>query len=267
MTRSETAEIRLYLNGHLQFSSADEYRYHEALVHPALALAQKKDLKALVLGGGDGMAVRELLRSPDITSVTLVDLDPAITSLFTSRDFAAKLNGHALTDERVTIENADAMTWLLEHRDVSYDIAIVDFPDPSSYSVGKLYTITFYKELLAHLAPDGVPAVQSTSPMFARRSFWSIEKTMREAGSFTMPYHAHVPSFGEWGYVLASKKPMTVPTEIRPGVTGLRYLSGSLLPSLFVFPRDMDRLADVPVQRLNDQALIRLYDDELGDLD
>jgi spermidine synthase len=103
--------------------------------------------------------------------------------------------------------------------------------------------------------------------MLARKSFWSIERTLREAGSYTMPYHAHVPSFGEWGYVLASKRPVTVPDSIRAGTSGLRYLSDALLPSLFVFPKDMEQIADVPVQRLNDQALIRLYDDELGVFD
>ena len=155
----------------------------------------------------------------------------------------------------------------MSHRQETYDIVVVDFPDPSSYSVGKLYTVAFYRELKSHLNPGGCITIQSTSPMFARRSFWSIEKTLRTAGFLTMPYHTHVPSFGEWGYVLATTEPRTVPTELRPGTDGLRFLSDSILASLFVFPRDMDRLADVPVQRLNDQALIRLYDEELSDYD
>ncbi len=267
MTRSEFGEVRLYLNGHLQFSSDDEYRYHEALVHPALAVAPKRTLETLVLGGGDGMAVRELLRSEDVDAVTLVDLDPAITELFSSREFAVRLNDRALSDRRVAIKNADAMSWLQANPDAKYDVIIVDFPDPSSYSVGKLYTVTFYRELLKHLVPGGAVAIQSTSPMFARRSFWSIEKTLREAGLFTMPYHAHVPSFGEWGYVLATRQPVTMPTVLREGTNKLRFLTDSILSSLFVFPLDMERVVDVPIQRLNDQALIRLYDDELSQYD
>jgi spermidine synthase len=125
-------DYRLHLNAHLQFSSRDEYRYHEALVHPGLAsLAGAKH--ALVLGGGDGLAVREMLKYPSLESITLVDLDPAMTKLFRTHPLLTKLNANALNSPRVHVINADAFPWLEQSNDV-YDFAVADFPDPNNYS-------------------------------------------------------------------------------------------------------------------------------------
>ena len=272
VTRSRGGETRLFLNGHLQFSSTDEYRYHEALVHPVLAAAPRgRPLSALVLGGGDGMAVRELLTDPDVKAVHLVDLDGEMTDLFRDHSDLAPLNGLALSDPRVTIENADAFAWVNQHADRRYDVVIVDFPDPSSYGVGKLYTTTFYARLARLLTPDSVVAVQSTSPYSARRAFWCIDATMREVGFRTHPFHVHVPSFGEWGYVLAKTRPFDPPIALRSATRPRRYLNDALLASLFAFPEDMERpLPDdgesAPINRLNDQVLVRLYDEDWGAL-
>ncbi len=263
VTHARNGEVRLYLNGHLQFSSLDEHRYHEALVHPAMALAARGPLRALVLGGGDGLAVRELLRYDDVAEIVLVDLDPAVTELFATRDSLEALNEGALTHDRVRTVNQDAFTWLEENPKERFDVVIVDFPDPSSYAVGKLYTLTFYRMTKAHLTPRGVLTVQSTSPMVARRSFWCIDATLRDAGFHTRPYHAFVPSFGEWGFVLAAPSPIPPPTMLRrPTPDGLRFLTDGTLTTLFDFPRDMAQVADSPVNRLNDQQLVRLYDTE-----
>ena len=263
-----SGEVRLYLNGHLQFSSLDEYRYHEALVHPALAVAPSGGpLRALVLGGGDGLAVRELLRYPDIHQVVLVDLDPAMTGLFAEREMLAKLNAHALSDPRVTVVNDDAMAWLEANPRERFDVVLVDFPDPSSYSVGKLYTLTFYRMVRRHLTPEGALAVQSTSPFVARRAFWCIDATVRSAGFHTQPYHVFVPSFGEWGFVLGTPAPFAAPTQLRtPPPPGIRFLTDATLASLFVFPADMSPVPQSPVNRLNDQALVRLYDQDWSEL-
>lgn len=248
-------DLRLFLNGHLQFSSRDEYRYHEALVHPGLA-AHPSPKRVLVLGGGDGLAVREILRYPGV-HVTLVDLDAAMTRLFREHREMVKLNSGALTSPRVRVVNADAFRWLAEHRE-TYDFAVVDLPDPSNYAVGKLYTTTFYRLVRQHLNPGGSFVVQSTSPLFARTAFWSIERTLREAGLRTYPYHVYVPSFGEWGFILAGTGGYRPPPRLP---AGLRYLTADAVAPLFQFPPDMGRLAVRP-NRLDDQVLVRYYSDE-----
>jgi spermidine synthase len=246
----------LFLNGNLQFSSVDEYRYHEALVHPAF-LAAKSHAHVLVLGGGDGLAAREILRWPGVESITLVDLDKAITNLGTRYGELSELNQHSLTNPKLQIINDDAMQFLAQTK-AKYDVAIVDFPDPNNFSLGKLYTTGFYNLLKAHLAEGAVAVVQSTSPMFARRSFWCVDTTMRAAGFLTRPYHVWVPSFGEWGYVLASLGPMELS---RPLPEGLKFLSQETLPTLFLFSKDMEPLA-ADVNRLNNQVLVHYYEEE-----
>lgn len=255
---------RLFLNGNLQFSSDDEYRYHEALVHPAVAALGRPPRRALVLGGGDGLAVRELLRYPDVERIDLVDLDRAVTDLFRDLPLAAKLNGGSLADPRVTIVNDDAFRWLEETPGESWDLAIVDFPDPSNYAVGKLYTDTFYRLLRERIGVRGVAVVQATSPGYARETFWSIATTIEEAGFRTAPYHAYVPSFGDWGFILAGGPGLTAPTKLLLPAGSLRFLDEQVLPDLFAFPKDIARI-EAPISRLNDQKLVPIYVREWGE--
>ena len=249
-------DLRLFLNSHLQFSSRDEYRYHEALVHPGLA-ATPAARRVLVLGGGDGLALREVLRYPQVEQVTLVDLDPEMTRLFSSHSELIRLNGGAFADPRVRVVNADAFVWL-EGTSELFDFAVVDFPDPSNFSIGKLYTTAFYRELTRHLGPDGRFAVQSTSPLFARQSFWCIVRTIEDGGLEVAPYHVYVPSFGEWGFVLAGRQPYAPPASLP---AGLRFLEPANVADLFDFPLDMRRVAAEP-NHLNTQALVRYYEHE-----
>lgn len=248
-------DLRLYINGNLQFSSIDEYRYHEALVHPALeALPWAR--RVMVLGGGDGLALREVLRYPHIEHVTLVDLDPEMTKAFATREDLVALNRASLHDPRVTIVNMDAAVWLQENRQI-FDAAIIDFPDPSSYALGKLYSVPFYGMVRRHVAANGLIAVQSTSPYFAPHAFWSIDATLREAGLKTTPYHLYVPSFGEWGFILASPQMNYVPpTQYR---LPMRYLNADTTKAMFVFPPDMPRLEMEP-NRLNSQSLVHHFE-------
>jgi spermidine synthase len=252
----QSDDLRLYLNGNLQFSSRDEYRYHEALVHPGLARLPHAR-RALVLGGGDGLAVREILRSPRIESITLVDLDPAMTQLFSSNELLTRLNGGSLTSPKVRVINADAFTWLADNRD-PFDFIVADFPDPSNFSIGKLYTTAFFARVRPVLAQDGAFVVQCTSPFVARRSFWCIDETLRAAGFTTEPYHAYVPSFGEWGYILAMHRPLAAELRLPDG---LRFLSAENFHTLFEFPPDMARVP-VEVNRLNNQSLVRYFEQE-----
>jgi len=249
---------RLFLNGNLQFAERDEYRYHEALVHPAMA-AHGAPKKVAVLGGGDGMAVREILRYPTVDSVTLVELDPAMTRLFAQQPALARLNGNALASPKLRIVNTDAFKWLEETPD-TYDVIVVDFPDPTNFSVGKLYTSAFYALLDQRLAAGGYAVVQTTSPLLARQSFWTVVATIESTGLRAVPYHAHVPSFGEWGFVIASRRPWRLPEQLPPG---LRFLDVASVGPLFDFPRDMARVP-AEVNRLSNQALVTTYEREWG---
>ncbi len=252
------AGYRLFLNGNLQFAQRDEYRYHEALVHPVLA-AHGAAKKVAVLGGGDGMAVREILKYPGVQSVTLVDLDPAMTELFSRQPELVQLNGGALLSPKVKIVNADAFSWL-ESNEETFDAIVVDFPDPTNFNIGKLYTNSFYALLDKHLAASGYAVIQTTSPLVARKSFWTVVSTIESVGLTATPYHAHVPSFGEWGYVVASRRPYRLPTALPEG---LRFLSLQSLPLLFDFPLDMARVP-TEVNRLSNQVLVTTYEAEWG---
>ncbi len=249
-------DVRLFLNSHLQFSSRDEYRYHEALVHPGMQWL-KSPRRVLILGGGDGLALREVLKYDSVESVTMVDLDPEMTRLFSSNELLRQLNGGSLRSPKLEVINADAFVWLGESTD-TFDFAVVDFPDPTNYALGKLYTKTFYNLLAHRLNEHGAAAIQSTSPLYARKSYWCIVNTVESAGLHATPYHAYVPSFGEWGFVLATKQPYSVPAV---AMKDLKFVSTELLPGLFQFPADMSRV-DTEVNHLNNQVLVRYYESE-----
>lgn len=249
-------DLRLYLNGNLQFSSLDEYRYHEALVHPALA-SFPEARRALVLGGGDGLALREILRYPHIESVTLVDLDPAITRLFAEAPALRNLNADALNSPKVKVVNADAFVWLEESRE-QFDFVVADFPDPSNHSLGKLYTASFYHVLKRRLSARGMAVIQSTSPLYARKSFWTVVTTLESVGFEVTPFHALVPSFGEWGFIIASNRPYAPPQKYP---FELRFVTPEIHAALFGFPRDMARVP-AEVNRLNNQVLVTTFESE-----
>jgi spermidine synthase len=251
---------RLFLNGNLQFAERDEYRYHEALVHPAMAAFSAAGPKRVaVLGGGDGMAVREVLKYPSVESVTLVELDPAMTKLFSEQTTLVKLNNNALTSPKVKVVNTDAFGWLESVTD-TFDVIIVDFPDPTNFSIGKLYTNSFYALLDKRLSASGYAVIQTTSPLVARKSFWTVAQTIESVGLTATPYHAHVPSFGEWGFIIASRRPWHQPKSLP---AGLRFLDLPSLPVLFDFPLDMARVP-TEVNRLSNQVLVTTYEDEWG---
>ena len=249
-------DLRLFLNNNLQFSSRDEYRYHEALVHPGLATLPGAR-RVLVLGGGDGLAMREILKYSQVESITLVDLDPAMTQLFSTAPPLRKLNEDAFQSPKVTVVNADALKWLEEH-DESFDFVVVDFPDPSNFAVGKLYSAAFYRLLEKHLSAGALAVIQSTSPLYARQSFWCIVTTLESVGFNATPYHALVPSFGEWGYVLIGRRAYKPPTSY---AVATKFLSPETTPALFQFPKDMARV-EAEVNRLNNQVLVQYFENE-----
>lgn len=254
-------DLRLYLNANLQFSSADEYRYHEALVHPVLA-ALPNPKKVLIIGGGDGLALREVLKYASVDSILLVDLDPAMTQLFASNTMLTELNRNALHSPKVKVINQDAFLWLKELQQQPeqpvFDAIIIDLPDPSNFSVGKLYSMSFFKLLPRIMRPESLVVVQSTSPLVARKSYWCVVHTLRAAGFNTTPYHAYVPSFGEWGFVIGSLASYQLPSSYP---ADLKYVSVASVQDMLHFPADMAEV-DSKVQRLDDQVLVRYFDDE-----
>ena len=250
-------DTRLFINGNLQFSSRDEHRYHEALIHPAMQ-ALPAARRVLVLGGGDGLAVRELLKYERLESITLIDLDPEMTTLFSTAPDLTALNQNALTDKRVQVVNADAAQWLETHDGV-YDLIVIDLPDPSSFALGKLYSVPMYQQVARHLSENGYLVVQSTSPYYAPHAYWCVVETLRAAGFRTWPYHAYVPSFGEWGFVLAGKRDrFVVPTHYD---VPTRFLDADATRLMFSFPPDM-KAPNVEPNYLNTQVLVRYFEQD-----
>ncbi len=228
-------DLRLFLNGDLQFSSRDEYRYHEALVHPTMA---GRRTRVLVLGGGDGLALREVLRYPDVRDVVLVELDPEMIALARSDDRLVRLNDGALDDPRVRVVSADAFSWLRTQQE-RFDVAIVDLTDPDDAATAKLYSVEFYGMLAAALAPAGRATIQAGSPYFAPETFWCVGESLKAAGFRITPYQVDVPSFGGWGFHLAGRAtslPLRLPSPAPPD---LRFLDEATLAAAGVFPRDL----------------------------
>ena len=258
VTADAQGGARLFLNGNLQFDSRDEYRYHESLVHPAMA-AHGAPKRVAILGGGDGLALREVLKYPSVEQITLVELDPHMTRLFAREPLLRKLNAQAYDSPKLKVVNTDAFSWLESHDQV-FDVIVIDFPDPSNFSLGKLYTSSFYALIDRHLAASGYAVVQTTSPLVARRSFWTVATTIEAVGLTATPYHAHVPSFGEWGFVIASRRPWHRPSALPEG---LRFLTLAGIPALLQFPPDMARVPTA-VNRLSNQVLVQQFEEEWG---
>lgn len=234
LTRNDN-DFRLYLDGSLQFSSIDEYRYHEMLVFPPLMLSPGIQKRVLVLGGGDGLAVRELLKYPG-AFITLIELDPAMIDLARHDSSLKMLNGDSLDDPRVRVVAGDAYAYLLGCSE-KYDAIIADFPDPHDETISKLYTVEFFTIARDALAKGGVFVTQSTSPFFAREAFWCINATMKKAFRFVVPYHVYVPSFGDWGFNMAFDEPRDV-AMIPESVPGLRYFTRESFSQAMHFPAD-----------------------------
>lgn len=227
-------DLRLFINGNLQFCSIDEYRYHEALVHPAIAMAPRAE-SVLILGGGEGLTAREVLKHKTIKSITLVDIDPRIVELSRTHPLLRKLNERALDDPRVEVVNEDGYKYV-EQTGRTFDLIISDLPDPNHEGLTKLYSVQFYNLLASRLNPQGILSVQSTSPFFARDAFWCIHKSINASKLKARPAHTYVPSFGDWGFVIAGHQEIRI-SPLRPDVN-YRYLNNQMITNMFVFPED-----------------------------
>ena len=246
--------LRLYLNGHLQFASIDEHRYHEALVHPAMALAPSRE-RVLIIGGGDGLTAREVLKYEEVQHIDLVDLDPAVTRLAQRNIHLTRLNDNALNRRQVRVVNEDGFVFL-QREHVPYGAILIDLPDPREESLAKLYSVEAYRLCRKLLSPQGVLATQASSPYHVRAAYWSIAAALEEAGFAVHSYHLHVPSFGEWGFHLAGPEGLD-PTTVAFAVP-TRYIDRQVWSALAVFDGDMTRLP-VQANRLDRPVLARYY--------
>ncbi len=262
-------EVRLYLDGHLQFAALDEHRYHESLVHPVMSLG-KPPKRVLVLGGGDGLAIREVLKFPSVESIELVDIDPSMTELSKRFDVIRKLNADSLRNPRVQIIHADAFNYVqqafsrLKEAGEWYDRIIIDLPDPHSEVLNKLYCIEFYKLIHRVLREDGALVTQSSSPIITREAFWCIGSTLEAAGFHVVPYRTHLNSFGEWGFQIAVKRENIVDLrKISLANVPRKYLSNDIFECSQVFALDNGKVA-TPINSLFEPKLYMLYESGLA---
>jgi len=267
-------DYRLFINGAVQFSSTDEYRYHESLVHLPMLLASANE-KILVLGGGDGMVVREVLKYPKVKEVHLVDLDPEMTLLAKEHPVFKELNDNALLDDRVKIFNKDAYSFIRKSSEV-YSVIIIDLPDPNNTGLGKLYSKEFYSMLKGRLDAGGTMVTQSTSPYFAPSAFWCIQHTIDSVFNHALPYQTNVPSFGIWGFVMAGggidklfvndslnyvnriSLKMERGLQHNPALGSLKYLSAEKVASMFYFEKDLQEIP-TKINTLSTQKLVEYY--------
>ena len=249
----------LFINGKEQFSSFDEEKYHEPLVHPAMKLSANLD-KVLILGGGDGLALREVWKYADVKSVTLVDMDRAMTDLAARHQVLVDINKVSMNDQRLKVVNQDARTFLKKD-DHFYGVIIIDLPDPDSIDLMHVYSVGFYRSAARHLRPGGVMVTQATSPYFSRQAFLCILKTIKEAGFTTLPYHNQIPTMGEWGWVLGVKatevdEPTLKRRVLAEDFDGLRtrFLNNEAVVSMVHFGRGVLDTHEMDKVRINTQV-------------
>jgi len=255
VTQSHTSpDYRLYIDGHIQFSSRDEYRYHESLVHPLMSVPGNRK-NVLVLGGGDGLAVRELIKYNDIDLIHLVDIDPEMTRISSTLPMLTDLNEGSLENEKLEVFNQDAFSFI-NRAGILYDRVIIDMPDPHNEAINKLYSKEFYTMIRKRMAPQGLVVTQSSSPFFTPRTYWCIEKTLDHIFDDTLSFHTSIPSFGLWGYHMARVNE-NIPTEFEFDVE-TQFMNSDVMASAMVFPTDIAKI-DVPVNTIMEPKLYQLY--------
>ena len=252
-------DLRLFLDGNLQFSAWDEYRYHECLIHPAMNLTSNRE-EVLILGGGDGLAAREVLKYPDVKRITLVDIDPEMVELCKTDPMITRLNENSLSNPKMNIVTEDAYKFL-ENSQERFGVIIGDLPDPNNEGLSKLYTVNYFKMLKHHLAKGGAGCIQSTTPYFARKTFWCIIHTTQKAGFKNKPFHAFVPSMGDWGFSLVSDRNFDPSVIEIPSNITTKFLKPGKVTNLFYFGKDIDEVP-TEVNTLNSHKLLEYYESE-----
>ena len=263
-------DVRMFINGSIQFSSQDEYRYHEALVLPAMASAHSRR-NVLVIGGGDGLAAREILKFNDVEKLLIVDIDPSITNFARDNLMMRELNKDSMRHPKTRIVNDDA--WKFLEKDLElYDVIIIDLPDPDNLTLSRLYSRSFYRLLAGKLARGGKIVTQATSPLYAHKAFWCIYNTISavenplyksELASETIclaaeAYTCYVPSFGSWGFVMASNSPIKW-NEIKIEVPA-RFVNTDFIKVMNVFPPDI-QYVDTEINTIDSHVVKSYYEE------
>jgi len=255
----------LYLNNSVQFSTYDEAMYHEPLVQIPLYLAGSRN-KILIMGGGDGCAAREVLKFNDAGSVTLVDIDPAMTRIAKENEILTGINDSSLFNPKVKVVNMDAFNYLEDSREI-YDVIIADFPDPRNSDLARLYSEEFYIIVKRHLSNDGIFITQAGSPYFAYKAFSSIDTTMQVSGFNTLRVRNHVPTMGEWGYIIGSpelnrESLLARLLSLKIDESRTRWLTSAVLPGLVSFGKQPASIAGtIKVNTLKDPVLHKYFEE------
>lgn len=298
LTKSSDSKLSMYINGHIQFSELDEHRYHENLVHPLMSSLDRKK-RILILGGGDGLALREVLKYREVEEVILCDIDPLVVELASTREDLVRLNKASLSNAKVSILENQSMDYeqeyylsqerrsnihekthmktaklrvyhldavkFLEQIKGRFDGVIIDFPDPNSPELSKLYSLRFYELLKKKLNPNGMWVQQSSSPFFAKEAFLMIGRTMKMAVPAAVAYREFIPSFGEWGFWLASNsykdssKLLSKVKSLQAIPVRTEYLDLEKLKANFVFSSKELYSKDKRVNTMTSMALFNSY--------
>ena len=246
--------ISLFLDGNLQFSTIDEYRYHETLIHPAMSLAPSRE-NVLIIGGGDGLAAREILKYEDVKTIKIVDIDPEMVNLCATHGLITKFNENSLKNPKVKYIAEDGWVFI-KNSEEFFDIIILDLPDPRSEQLSKLYSKSFYLMLGNHLSRGGMICIQSSSVFFTPNTYWCIYNTLEDAGFYVKPMHTLVPTFGDWGFVLASNEKLH--TEDIKIKVSTRYLNEDAIKDIFKFSKDIS-WRDTEISTINNSMIMYYY--------
>jgi spermidine synthase len=261
-------KVWLYLNGQQQFSTYDEKRYHEPLVHPVMNIAYPCE-KVLVMGGGDGLAVREILKYRNVEKIDLVDLDPDVTDLAKNHPVLTSVNKGSLNNPAVTVHNSDA-AYFLENSGELYDVIILDFPDPDSMDLMHLYSEHFYRLVKKHLSKGGAFVTQASSPYFTPKVFISIKKTIEKSGFASIGFHQNVPTMGDWGFIIGVKSEVFSEEMLRKKYDTISieeiptdFLTDEIIKTMLFFGKDVFEGIDqdkIDTNSKNHPVLFKYYD-------
>lgn len=264
----------LYINGQEQFSTFDEEKYHEPLVHPAMMMSRGSGT-VLILGGGDGLALREVLKHEHVSSITLVDMDPEMTRIARDHRVLVEINQGAMTDKKVRIINRDASDFLKSDSNL-YSTIIIDLPDPDSIDLMHVYSEYFYRMAGRHLERGGVMVTQAGSPYFAKKAFLCILKTIKASGFSVLPYHNQIPTMGEWGWILATQTPgldenglKTMAMQLDFDGIDTRFINRDAMVSMVHFGKgviDGSALDDLKINTEFNPVLYRYYHEGTWDM-
>ncbi|BAY23313.1 putative spermidine synthase [Calothrix sp. NIES-2100] len=235
--------LAFYINGDLQFDTTDEAIYHELLVIPAVALAVERfpdtELRAVIFGGGDGLALKQVLRFPQVSEITLVDQSLEVLQL--ARTVFQPFNHSSMESDRLTVYVEEALNFVSKLADCSYHVVICDFTYPRTASDTSIHSLEWYQQVQRILYPKGILSVNAVSPELTPQGFWCLYQTLLKSGFTAKPLQAVIPSFvqhihGIWGFFLASTvvisssevQAMSMPEN-------LEFLTPSRLWQAFIF--------------------------------